>query len=87
MNTTKQHEINALAISEARALLLDNDKILRRKVRSVSAAVKHNEYTTALYTLAAGHKFDWTPADWEAVLHKLDDCELTVGEWLDAPNG
>jgi len=87
MNRPNPTEINALAISEARALLLDNEKILRRKVRSVAAASKHNEYTEALYTLAAGHKFNWTPDDWSAVLNKLDNCELTVGEWLDAPDG
>ena len=70
-------------LKQARAVLLDNPKILKRKVRRVSALGDTNGYALALYTLAAGHKFNWTPEDWAAVLERLDNCDLTVGEWLD----
>lgn len=36
----------------------------------------------------AGHrlgKFEWSVAEWCALLAVLDACELTVGEWLSAP--
>ena len=36
----------------------------------------------ALFTLAAGEKFDWTPTSWQRILDRLDQCELTIGEWL-----
>lgn len=70
------------AMAEARTLLLDNPKVLRRKVRNVAAVGDKDECALALYTLAAGHKFDWTPQDWRAVLNRLDNCESTVEEWL-----
>jgi hypothetical protein len=62
--------------------LLDNDKVLNRKVRCVAAAGDTCPHAYALYTLAAGHRFRWTPEDWAAVLNKLDSCELTVRAWL-----
>lgn len=76
----KQRRIDDLA--DARALLLDNPKVLRRKVCNVAAAGDADENALALYTLAAGHKFSWTPEDWRAVLRKLDECEVTVADWL-----
>jgi hypothetical protein len=48
----------------------------------VAAAGDTDDNAVALYTLAAGHRFRWTPEDWAAVLNKLDDCELTVRAWL-----
>lgn len=72
------------AVTDARALLLDNPKVLRRKVCNVAAAGDTDENAMALYTLAAGHKFSWTPEDWRAVLRKLDECEVTVEDWLSA---
>ena len=69
-------------LAEARQALLENPRVLRRKVRCVAAAGDMDENALHLYTLAAGHKFQWTEADWAAVLNKLDSCELTVGEWL-----
>lgn len=69
-------------LKEARQLLLSKPRTLKRKVRRV-AGVSHTPEAEALYTLAAGHKFNWTQEDWAAVLDKLDNCELTVKEWLD----
>ena len=73
------------ALTEARELLENDPKVLRRKVRRVAAAGDNDPRALALYTLAAGHRFNWTPEDWSAVLDRLDDCDLTVGEWLAAP--
>lgn len=70
------------ALTEARDLLQTDPKVLRRKVRRVAAGGDKDPYALALYTLAAGHKFNWTPEDWAAVLDRLDGCDLTVGEWL-----
>ena len=70
-------------LAQARDVLLDAPRILKRKVRVISARGDRDPYALCLYTLAAGHKFSWTPEDWAAVLDKLDNCELTVKEWLD----
>ncbi len=70
-------------LRDARQLLLDDDRVLKRKVRRVAAAGDNDPRAMALYTLAAGHRFNWSPEDWAAVLNKLDSCELTVQEWLD----
>ena len=77
-----KQEIDA-DLKQARDHLLANPRVLRRKVRRVAAAGDHNDDAMALYTLAAGHRFNWTGEDWAAVLNKLDTCELTVQEWLD----
>lgn len=69
-------------LRNARELLLDNERVLKRKVRRVAAEGDNSPNAMALYTLAAGHRFNWSTADWQAVLDKLDNCELTVGEWL-----
>jgi hypothetical protein len=71
-------------LDQARDVLLDNPAILRSKVRVVAAKGDTNGHALSLYTLAAGHRFAWTPDDWAAVLNKLDECELTVSDWLDA---
>ena len=82
MTTVNQKVIRSAAMDAAREHLLDNTKVLRRKVCNVAAAGDKDENALALYTLAAGHKFDWTPRDWRAVLNRLDHCEVTVEEWL-----
>lgn len=69
-------------LTEARALLSSNPRTLRRKVRNVAALGDKDPLALALYTLAAGHKFEWTNLDWAAVLNKLDECDLTIDEWL-----
>lgn len=69
-------------LAQARDVLLAEPKILKRKVRSVAALGDQNGYALALYTLAAGHRFEWTPEDWTAVLNKLDDCHDTVGSFI-----
>lgn len=69
-------------LADARKALLENPRVLRRKVRCVAAAGDTDANAMHLYTLAAGHKFQWTEADWAAVLNKLDSCELTVEDWL-----
>lgn len=69
-------------LQAARQALLDDDRVLKRKVRCVAAEGDTSENALHLYTLAAGHKFEWTEADWRTVLNKLDECELTVGEWI-----
>ncbi len=70
-------------LEQARDVLLDNTRVLKSKVRVVAQKGDRNGHALALYTLAAGHRFAWTPDDWQAVLDKLDDCELTVEVWLD----
>ncbi len=82
MAPVNQNVIRGAAMDAAREYLLDNPKVLRRKVCRVAAAGDKDECALALYTLAAGHKFDWTPQDWRAVLNRLDHCEVTVEEWL-----
>ena len=72
----------AVELKQARAVLQDNPRVLRSKVKTVAARGDRDGHAIALYTLAAGHRFNWTPDDWAAVLNKLDDCDLTVGEWL-----
>jgi len=69
-------------LQAARDLLLADPKTLKRKVRNVAGGRDKDPRTVALYSLAAGHRFNWTPDDWQCVLDKLDECELTVGEWL-----
>lgn len=71
-------------LDQARDVLRDSDSIMRSKVRVVAAKGDRNGHALALYTLAAGHRFSWTPDDWAAVLNKLDECESTVSDWLDA---
>lgn len=72
-------------LEQARALLIENPKVLKRKVRCLAAGNELDDpRVAALYTLACGRKFQWTSADWQVVLDRLDTCELTVGEWLDA---
>ncbi len=82
MNHLNHVNVDGADLHTARAILLDNDRVLNRKVRCVAAAGDTDDNAIALYTLAAGHRFRWTPDDWAAVLNKLDDCELTVRAWL-----
>lgn len=69
-------------LRDARELLLANPRVLRTKVKRLAAKGDKDPNAMALYTLAAGRRFSWTLDDWKAVLDKLDECELTVGEWL-----
>ena len=73
-------------LSEARDILLDDPKTLKRKVKNVAAQGDENRFDRALYVLAAGHRFERTDDDWFAVLNKLDECEMPVGEWLEGLN-
>ncbi len=82
MNHLNHVNVHGADMHSARAMLLDNPRVLNRKVRCVAAAGDTDDNAIALYTLAAGHRFRWTPEDWACVLNKLDDCELTVGAWL-----
>ncbi len=82
MNHLDNSNVQSADLHSARLVLLDNPKTLKRKVRVVAAAGDGDPAAVALYTLAAGHRFRWTPEDWAAVLNKLDDCEMTVGTWL-----
>ena len=88
MGMTKEKlELNqelSAELVDARDLLLSDPKTLKRKVRNVAAGRDKDPRTVALYSLAAGHRFNWTPADWQCVLDRLDDCDLTVREWLNA---
>lgn len=70
-------------LAQARDVLLDSPRTLKRKVCVVAALGDRNGYALALYTLAAGHRFEWTPEDWTAVLEKLDNCDMTIKDWLD----
>ena len=70
-------------LCEARERLLSDPPILRRKVSVVSARGDTDPYAVALYTLAAGERFNWTPEHWNAVMDKLDHCEMKVGDWLE----
>ena len=82
MNHLTNENVDSADLHTARAHLLNNEKVLRRKVRCVAAAGDTDDNAVALYTLAAGHRFQWTPNDWLAVLNHLDECELTVREYL-----
>lgn len=64
----------------AKQRLLDNPRILKRLVRRV--ALDDTPEAEAIFTLAAGKQFDYTPASWKVVLDRVDTCELTVGDWL-----
>lgn len=83
MQTLKSEAPIAVGLREARDILFDNPRFLKRKVR---CAAHGNELedpcVQALYTLACGHRFQWTPADWKVIADRLDSCELSVGEWL-----
>lgn len=70
-------------LEQARDVLRDCKRVMKSKVRTVAAKGDRDGYALALYTLAAGHRFAWTPDDWAAVLNKLDDCEDTVSVWLE----
>lgn len=71
-------------LRQAREALLADPKTLKRKVRNVCNS--DSPQAQALYTLAAGHRFNWTPQDWRLVLDKLEGCELTVKQWLGNPD-
>lgn len=74
---------NVSSVLEAAAEKLESsERILRRRVRNVAST--DTEYSQALFDLAAGRKFDWTPNEWRVVLDRLDNCELTVREYVDA---
>jgi hypothetical protein len=71
-------------VSAARRRLTDSPRTLCRKVSRVAADV-NSQAGRDLMTVAIGHQNTWSLADWNAVLDKLDDCDLTVQEWLGAP--
>lgn len=71
-----------LHMDEARQALLQNPRVRQRLVRCVAAAGDTDANAMHLYTLAAGHKFQWTPSDWKAVTDMLDTNEQTVEDWI-----
>ena len=64
----------------ARALLESQPRILKRLVRRVAA--EDTPEAHAIFTLAAGKQFDFTPESWKVVLDRVDSCDMRVGEWL-----
>ena len=77
------NQVVASELAQARQVLLDHPRVLRRQVNRVAAKGDTDECAAALYPLAAGHKFEYTVADWKKVLDKLDDCTMLVGDWLE----
>jgi len=73
---------NPADIAEARQVLAKYPEIHRRKLRRVVLDSEEKEYVCALFTLAAGYRFDWSYDAWKAVLEKIDASDVTVGEWL-----
>lgn len=72
-------------LQEARTLLLEDERFLRRKVCAVARENElQDKRVEAVFSLAAGHLFHWSPQDWQVVTDSLYGCQLTVGEWLDA---
>jgi hypothetical protein len=73
----------SVELREARKILLDDPKFCKRKVRCVAHGNElEDRRVLALYTLACGRKFHWTPADWKVITDTLDVCELTIEEWI-----
>jgi hypothetical protein len=69
-------------LTHARELLLADPKVLYKKVSRLAAT--NGPQAEALFTLAAGKKFDYTPDSWKIVIDRLDNCEAKVGDWLEA---
>ena len=65
---------------ESRRVLRANPRVLRRKVRCVID--DDSDEAQAIFNIAAGHKFDWTPLDWQAVLDTLQYNDASVETWL-----
>jgi hypothetical protein len=54
--------------------------VLRRKIRAVIS--QHTPAADAIFEIAATGRENWTATDWLKVLQQLDQCELTVADWL-----
>lgn len=75
---------HAIAVEMAREVLIHSD-ILDKKVCDVSfeaADGAEDPVVQALFTMALGRPFAWTIGDWATVLGTLDECEVTIREWL-----
>ncbi len=73
---------NPADIADARQVLEQHPEIHRRKLRRVVLDGETRDYVQALFTLAAGYRFDWSLDAWQCVLNKIDESEATVGEWM-----
>ena len=83
MKNLKSEDPISVGLQEARQLLLDDPKFCKRKVRCVAHLNElEDRRVLALFTLACGHKFQWTPQDWKVITDRLDTCELTIAEWI-----
>lgn len=71
-------------VRNARDLLQSEPRVLRLRVKTLAA--REDEFAEALFTCAAGHKFEWTTSDWQAVLAKLDCNKMLVRDWLGGLN-
>lgn len=60
--------------------LLQDQKIMKRKVRAVMRA--QDDATEALASVAAAQQTVWTRDEWQKRLAELDATALTVEEWL-----
>lgn len=69
--------------STPRAILLSDERTLRRKVRVVAS--EDTEYAMAIFDMFAAKdgRFGYTAAEWQEILDRVDTCDLTVREWLD----
>ena len=75
-----KQELNPHDPADARAFLEQDERTLKRKVKNVAA--ENSDAAAAIFTVCKGERFEWTPEDWQMVLDRIDECELTVREWL-----
>ena len=61
-------------------MLRSNDRIMRRKVRTVAAET--SIYADAIFTLAVNGEWRGTVDQWKTVVERVDNMCVTVEEWL-----
>ncbi len=84
MPTSIQDAALQATLRESRQILLSDEKFCKRKVRCVAHENElEDPRVLALFNLAVGRKFHWSPKDWKVIADRLDNCDLTIKEWLD----
>ena len=61
-----------IALREAKELLRNDPKFCKRKVRCVVQEDESDPRVLAVFNLAVGRKFHWTPQDWKVITDTLD---------------
>lgn len=68
-------------VESARDVLRSNERIMRRKVRTVAAET--SIYADAIFTLAVNGEWHGTPQQWKTVVERVDNLGITVEEWIE----